>query len=148
MAETGKVLADEALHKFLSMYRYLRQYGRQMQVQGIRPRQFSVLLFLDEQGSATVGEVQDYLYLSPSTTSAVIAELEETGFVTRSRSAQDNRVVIVELTPAGRAMAQKSPVGGIALLRRRLDTLPDERLQCIVEALSDIMALMEVTEVE
>jgi DNA-binding MarR family transcriptional regulator len=148
LTDTQKVLADEALHKFLSMYRYLRQYGRQMTVQGIKPRQFSVLLFLQENGSATVGEVQDYLYLSPSTTSVVVAELEEAGLVTRSRSTTDNRVVNVQLTPAGQAIAQNSPPGGIALLRRRLDTLPAARLTQMIEALNDIMSLMEVTETE
>jgi DNA-binding MarR family transcriptional regulator len=57
-------------------------------------------------------------------------------------------VVIVELTPAGREIAEKAPMGGIPLLRRRLVTLPPERLQIIIQALDDMMALMEVQEVE
>jgi DNA-binding MarR family transcriptional regulator len=77
-----------------------------------------------------------------------VAELEEAGLVTRSRSTTDNRVVNVQLTPAGQAIAQNSPPGGIALLRRRLDTLPAARLTQMIEALNDIMSLMEVTETE
>jgi len=144
----SKALSGEALHKFLRLFRYLRQYARQMNDQGIKPRQFSVLLFLLESGSATVGQVQEYLYQSASTTSTVIAQLEEVGYVTRTRSEEDNRVVIVKLTPAGEDVARNTPPGGIALLRRRLDNLPEKRLQLINEALAEIMQLMEVTDIE
>jgi DNA-binding MarR family transcriptional regulator len=141
-------LASEALHKFLLIHRHLRQYARQMDSQGIRPRQFAVLRFLFEQGPATVGDVQDHIYTSISTASTVISQLEEGGYVTRTRSEDDNRVVVVELTARGKDVAQNTPLGGIALLRRRLDSLPEERLRLIDEALSEIMRLMEVTETE
>jgi DNA-binding MarR family transcriptional regulator len=74
--------------------------------------------------------------------------LEEAGYVTRTRSRQDNRVVIVELTPAGRDVAQNTPLAGLPLLRRRLRTLPQEQLQPIEAALAKIMELMEVPEDE
>jgi len=91
-------LAGETLHKFLTINRFLRQYARQMDGSGIHPRDFSVLRFLIEHESATVGAVQDYLYGSASVASAVISKLEESGYVTRTRSRTDNRVVIVEPT--------------------------------------------------
>lgn len=141
-------LAGAAIHKFLILYRYLRQYARQIDEQGIRPREFSVLRFLLEAGPATVGQVQDYLYCSASVASTVIAGLEEKGLVTRTRSPEDNRVVIVELTSAGRERAADTPLGGIVLLRRRLHTLPPERLQGINQALADLMELMEVNDQE
>jgi DNA-binding MarR family transcriptional regulator len=146
--ESTELLASEAIHKFLNLNRYLRQYARQMDQQGVRPREFSVLRFLLEAGVATVGRVQDYLYCSASVASTVIAGLEEKGFVTRTRSPEDNRVVIVELTAAGRELATQTPLGGIVLLRRRLQTLSNERLTVINTALADIMELMEVTEIE
>jgi DNA-binding MarR family transcriptional regulator len=141
-------LADEAIHHFLIFYRYLRQYARQIDEQGMRPREFSVLRFLWENGAATVGQVQSYLYCSASVASTVIAGLEEKGLVTRTRSSEDNRVVIVELTPMGQERAVDTPLGGIVLLRRRLQTLPAERLAVINQALVELMDLMEVTENE
>ncbi len=143
-----EALAREALHKFLLLNRYLRQYARQINNQGLRPRQFSVLRFLLESGPATVGQVQAYLYRSPSTASTMIAHLEKAGYVIRTRSEEDNRVVMVDLTPAGREIAQNTPLGGIPLLRRRLDKLPPERLRLINEALAELMQLMEVTDIE
>jgi DNA-binding MarR family transcriptional regulator len=145
---TPKALSEEIIHKFLTMNRYLRQCARRMTNQGIRPPEFAVLHFLLESGPATVGQVQAYLYRSPGTTSMMIAQLEEAGYVTRTRSEQDNRVVIVELTPAGRDLVQNMSPGGILLLRQRLPDLPVERLQLLNEALAEIMRLMEVTDID
>lgn len=141
-------LADAAIHKFLLLHRHLRQYTLQMDDHGVRPREFSVLLFLLENGPATVGQVQEYLYHSPSTTSAILAQMEEAGYVTRTRAAHDNRVVITALTAAGRTIAEQGPLGGIPLLRRRLPQLAPQRLANINRALEDMMELMEVRETE
>lgn len=139
-------LAGEALHKFLRINRYLRQYARQVNEYGLPPKQFSVLRRLLEEGPTTVGAIQEYLYSSASVASTVISRLEDAGFVTRTRSSEDNRVVIVALTDAGRALAQNTPMGGIVLLRRKLAMLPEERLRTIDAALADIMELMGVTD--
>lgn len=141
-------LANEALHKFLLIHRHLRQVARQMDEQGLRPRQFAVLLHLLEVHSATVGEIQEYLYTSASTASTVISQLEEAGYVTRARSEDDNRVVNVQLTETGRDIAHNTPLRGIALLRRRLDELPEERLRILDEVMSDLLRLMEVSDTE
>ncbi len=95
-----------------------------------------------------MGQVQEYLYHSASTTFSVIAQLEEAGYVTRTRSEQDNRVVIVELTQTGQEVAQNTPLGGIPLLRRRLGALSEERLLALDEALAEIIQLVEVTNNE
>jgi DNA-binding MarR family transcriptional regulator len=137
-------IASETLHKFLLIHRHLRQVARQFDTQGMRPRQFAVLRFLLEQGSATVSQVQDHLYTSVSTASTVISQLEEAGYVTRERSQDDNRVVIVELTSNGRTLVEQTPPSGIALLRRRLDNLPEAQLQQLDESLALLMELMEV----
>lgn len=139
-------IARTALHKFLLIHRHLRQYARQIDEQGLRPRQFAVLLFLRDVEEATVSEIQDYLYTSPSTASSIVSQLEEAGYVTRTRSEADNRIVIVRLTAGGQEMAQHIPLQGISLLRRRLDSLSEERLRRLDDALADLVALMEVTE--
>lgn len=140
--------AGEALHKFLMIHRHLRQMARNVDKQGIRGRQLAVLQFLQEQGSATVSQIQDYIYTSASTASTLISQLEDAGHVVRIRSDEDNRVVNIELTPSGSNLAQTTAIAGIGLLRRRLPTLSDDRLQVINQALADIMELMEVSETE
>ncbi len=141
-------LANDALHKFLMIHRHLRQVARQMDEQGLRPRQFAVLLYLLELESATVSEIQDHLYTSASSASTIISQLEDEGYVTRARSEDDNRVVNVRLTDTGRTIAQNTPLRGIALLRRRLDSLPEDRLKMVDAVMSDLVELMEVSDSE
>ena len=148
MTNSDGLPTDEAFGKFLTIWRYLRQRSRQISEQGMNPRQIAVLRFLAENGPATVGEVQSYMYLSPSMTSTLIAQLEEAGYVSRTRSSSDNRVVIAALTASGQAIVDQAPLTGLALLRRRLRTLPLQQQQRINEALTDIMKLMEITDTE
>ena len=86
MTETDMPFADQVFHQFLDLLRFKRQYShRFIDEHGIKPRDLSTLLFLSEAGGATVGQAQAYLHQSASTTSALIANLEKSGFVTRTR---------------------------------------------------------------
>ena len=136
--------SDQVFHQYLSLLGASRRYARQiLDERGLKQREFSVLRFLLESGPLTVGQVQTYIHHSPSTTSTLIAQMELKGYVTRTRSAKDNRVVIVELTDAGRVVAENTPLGGSPLLRRRLSTLSTKRLQQIGDVLVELMNLME-----
>jgi DNA-binding MarR family transcriptional regulator len=147
MENVDLVLSDRTFHRLLGLLRFTRQHSRLLaDEQGIKPRQLSVLRYLLDSGPVTVGQVQSFIQNSPSTTSALIAELEAAGSVTRTRSADDNRVVIVELTNHGRVTAENTPLTGLPLLRRRLRALPRERLIEIDEALVEIMHLMEAED--
>ena len=148
MNDSGETISSEAFHRLLKLLRYLRRHRHQMKGQGISPRDYSVLRFLHESGSATVGEVQAYLHSSASTASTLIAQLDGAGHVTRTRSNVDNRVVIVDLTPAGREIALRTPLAGLPLLRRRLGTLPKERLLLVNEALGEMLQLLGVNNNE
>jgi DNA-binding MarR family transcriptional regulator len=84
--------------------------------------------------------------MSDSSTSELIAGLEQAGYVTRTRARNDNRSVLVALTPQGRKAARTLPLGGIPLLREKLMTLPPERLERIHDALGDIQQLLEIDD--
>ena len=143
MDSNDHTLSDKAFRRVLALLRYARQHARQLiDKRGIKPRQFSVLRYLLDSGPVTVGQVQNFVQNSPSTTSKLIAQLEESGYVTRTRSSDDNRVVIVELTDLGRDLAQTTSLVGLPLLRRRLRGLPQERLVEIDDVLQEIMRLM------
>jgi len=148
MSDVNALLAGETFNRVLGLLRHFRRYSHRMKHQGIHPRNYSVLRYLLEAGSSTVGQIQEYLHKSPSTTSSLVAPLDVDGLLTRSRSTQDNRVVIVDLTPAGREIAERAPFGGLPLLRHRLHQLPAERLQAINDALIEIMELVEVADSE
>lgn len=139
-------MATETMHKLLTLLRYLRHYGRQIHEEGLGGRRISALRYLLEVGPLTVGQLRDYLYISDSSTSEMIDRLQEAGYVTRTRSVKDNRVVIVTLTPAGRVVAEEAPLGGIPLLREKLKTLPPERLSVVHAALTELLQILEIED--
>ena len=140
-------LSDKVFHRLLTLLHYSRKHARlMMDESGLTPRDFSVLRCLMELDPATVGQVQTFLHKSPSTTSTLIARLEEKGYLTRRRSPEDNRVVIVELTPTGRRLTENTPLGGLPLLRRELGHLTEQRLLEMDAVLNDLLRLMEATE--
>jgi DNA-binding MarR family transcriptional regulator len=78
--------------------------------------QYLVMLALWQDAAAgdltTVTSLADRLHLDPGTLSPLLKRLESTGYLTRTRSAQDGRVVEVALTPDGRRLrddAEKIP---------------------------------------
>jgi DNA-binding MarR family transcriptional regulator len=143
MSDMPERLYEQTIQEFLSLYRYLRHYGRRMHQEGISGRKISTLRYLVEAGPLTVGQLSDYLCINDSSTSTTIADLKKRGYVTRTRSPEDNRVVLVEITEQGRELLAHIPLGGIPLLREVLKTLPPERLTPIYEALKAMNELLE-----
>jgi DNA-binding MarR family transcriptional regulator len=137
---------DQAMGSFLSVYRYLRKYSRKMQSEGLSGREVSTLRYLLEAEPLTISQCRDFLYINDSSTSELIAHLEQNGYVSRTRSATDNRSVMVTLTPTGKKLARTLPVGGMPLLREKLKTLPPDRLARIYDAMQDIQTLLEIQD--
>jgi DNA-binding MarR family transcriptional regulator len=93
-------------------------------------------------GPLKIGEICNYMFISASSTSEMISRMEDAGYVTRHRCKKDNRVVYVELTNAGRELAEQTPLGGIPLLREKIHTLPSERLALVDEALTELITVL------
>ena len=144
MGDRDKTLYTETIHCFLTVYRYLRRCSRRLQKEGINGRKTAALRYLLEAGPHTVGQLGRYLYISDSSTSQLIAKLEQMGYVTRTRSEADNRVVIVSLTAAGHEISSNTELGGVPLLREKLKTMPVERLARIHAAMADMVELLEI----
>jgi DNA-binding MarR family transcriptional regulator len=70
--------------------------------------QYLVLLVLWEEDGATMGHLGDRLRLDSGTLSPVVKRLETAHLVRRERSKEDERVVQVHLTPAGRRLREKA----------------------------------------
>src|SRR4030088_3818126 len=70
--------------------------------------QYLVLLVLWEEERVTVGRLGGRLQLDSGTLSPLLKRLEAHGFVRRERSSDDERLVDVTLTPAGRRLERKA----------------------------------------
>ncbi len=144
MTESEQPYSQETMQVFLKLYRYLRCYSGQMHEKGIRGREFATLRYLHEAGPRTIGQIQDYIYISASATSELISRLEDEGYVARTRGKKDQRVVYVDLTPEGRRLAEETPLGGVPLLRERLKSLAPEQLDLVKSAFETLVRVMGI----
>ncbi|WP_430309620.1 MarR family winged helix-turn-helix transcriptional regulator [Pseudomonas sp. PONIH3] len=87
-------------------------YKPLLQALGLTYPQYLAMLVLWEQDGLTVGEISQRLLTDPGSLTPLLKRLESEGMLKRSRSREDERVVLVQLTDKGRALqaeAQRVP---------------------------------------
>ena len=75
---------------------------------GLTYTQYIVFLVLWEKDGISVTEIGERLMLDNGTLSPLLKKMEKVGYVERRRSREDERVVVVTLTEAGRALQDKA----------------------------------------
>lgn len=75
---------------------------------GLTYTQYIVFLVLWEKDGQPVGEIGERLLLDNGTLSPLLKKMEQAGYVRRERSREDERVVVITLTEAGRALREKA----------------------------------------
>ena len=70
--------------------------------------QYITMMVLWEHGRISAKEIGEKLFLDSGTLTPVLKSLAQKGFITRERSKADERVLIIELTDAGRALKEKA----------------------------------------
>ena len=81
--------------------------------------QYITMMVMWEHKELRVKDVGKYLYLDSSTLTPLLKRLEEKGYVTRKRSAEDERGLLVSITDSGEA------------LRERALTVPQKLSACV-----------------
>ena len=74
---------------------------------GITYTQYIVFMVLWENDGISVGELGRKLYLDNGTLTPLLKKMQDKGYLTRVRSKEDERVVIVTLTDEGWALREK-----------------------------------------
>lgn len=70
--------------------------------------QYITMMVMWEHEQLTVKELGKYLYLDSGTLTPVLKKLEAKGFITRSRSIEDERNLLVSLTGKGEALKSRA----------------------------------------
>jgi DNA-binding MarR family transcriptional regulator len=101
---------------------------RQQAGEELSPSQAAALATIDRHGPLTPSELAVRERIQRPTATRLIARLEQTGFVDRTRDPDDRRSSVVALTPAGRELLARVRTRKDAYLSRRLRDLDaDER---------------------
>lgn len=85
-----------------------RMRGRDTHLAGgeLSHAQFELLIELDERGELSAGELALAARISPASVTQMLDGLVEFGYVARTRSESDRRVVLATLTAVGRARVE------------------------------------------
>src|ERR1700712_3097062 len=75
---------------------------------GLSYPQYLVLLVLWETDAIGVGDLGARLFLDSGTLTPLLTRMETSGWLSRARGVEDERRVVVSLTPAGRALRRKA----------------------------------------
>jgi DNA-binding MarR family transcriptional regulator len=75
---------------------------------GMTYPQYLVMMVLWERDDLTVGEIGERVFLDSPTLTPLLKRLQSSGLIDRTRSAVDERQVLVTLTDAGRALKARA----------------------------------------
>jgi len=100
------VVADPLDEDLFDLWRWLRNVSHSIRENEVTPQQSWLLHQLRRRGKLTISEVATALGVSQSSATTACKRLELAGWVTRSRRADDERVVDVSLTDAGNAKVE------------------------------------------
>lgn len=95
---------------------------------GLTFPQWLILKSLKRRGRMTVREIADTCEVTSANVTGILDRLERDGLVTRSRSAEDRRVVYVRLTETGHARFKEVTSGAAGVFEGMFDGWTPEEL--------------------
>lgn len=102
-------LANQVCFSAYNVSRLFAQfYEKELKSFGLTYSQYLVLLSLWEENPQTLHSIGHKLDLSSNTLTPLLKRLEQSGWVTRQKSDQDKRQLVVSLTQKGKE--QKQPI--------------------------------------
>jgi DNA-binding MarR family transcriptional regulator len=122
--------ADTALASELrtTVMRLARRLRNQRAETSLSLGQIAALGSLDRHGPLTPGELASHERVQPPSMTRILAKLEDAGLVTRVPHATDRRQVVMDVSPAGKAMLRDDRRRRDAWMAQRMrDLTADER---------------------
>ncbi len=110
-AETLKLANQLCFPIYAAANAIQKAYRPHLAPLGLTYPQYLVMLVLWEADGVSLGDIGRRLHLDSGTLTPLLKRLESAGLVTRRRSHEDERVVLIALTEKGRALkARAEPI--------------------------------------
>jgi len=126
-------------------YQYTKDLNKNYHVSA---PQLNCLLALYEMGPLPPSQIARHIMVKSSTVTGVIDRLEFKELVRRTRNSRDRRVITIELTETGKALAQNSPPPIQQKIVDGLKRLQSDQLQQMVHYLSLLTHMLDVQEID
>jgi DNA-binding MarR family transcriptional regulator len=135
--------SDLLLHALRRVMRELRLAARDAEQRaGIPPAEHDVLMHLADEKVGSLSALAERTHTDLSSVSVVVSRLAERGLLRRTVDAADRRRLVIELTPAGRAVVRRAPEStrsrfahAVSRLSRREQRTTNDTLERLADAL-------------
>jgi len=124
---------------YSTAHAFNRFYKPLLERLGLTYPQYLVMMVLWEEDGMAVKEIGERLFLDSGTLTPLLKRIEAAGLIRRTRSTEDERQVIVALTPQGEALKDKArslplsilaasqcSVAELAALKKEVEALRDK----------------------
>src|SRR5947207_5997802 len=93
---------------YSTAHAFNRVYKPLLDKLGLTYPQYLVMMVLWEQDGVPVKDIGEKLFLDSGTLTPLLKRMEAAGLVKRTRSTEDERQVLIALTPQGQALKEKA----------------------------------------
>ena len=115
----------------------IKRYRPYLDAMELTYTQYIVLLVIWEHGTISVRDLGRKLYLDSGTLTPVLKTMEQAGLITRRRSTEDERVLMITITESGLALQEKAQEIPAAI--RESLGLNEKELQTLMQLLNKIL---------
>jgi DNA-binding MarR family transcriptional regulator len=105
--------------------------------------QWVVLMALRDGIAKTCAEIARHMDHDTGATTRLVDQLEERGFISRRRSTEDRRVVHLEITPAGKALAKSLMPRIVGFWNEVLEGFTHEEASQLIDLLTRLLVRLE-----
>ena len=124
---------------------YSKELNKKYQVSAA---QLNCILTLNEHGPLPPSQIAKHMMVKSSTVTGVVDRLETKGLAERMRNSPDRRVIIIQLTEAGKKLAANAPPPIQQKIIDGLKQAKQSKVEQIVRSLSMLTNMLDVQDLE
>lgn len=114
----------------------------------LTPGQVFMLHFIQCERECNVSKLAGFLEVNPSAITVMLDRLEGRDFVQRVRDKRDRRVVLVQLTPAGKTALRTAEDARKCVLQHCLQQIEQDKINGFVETLERLVTISSELDVK
>ncbi len=124
---------------------YTKELNKKYQISSA---QLNCILTLDENGPLPPSKIAQHMMVKSSTVTGVVDRLEKKGFAERMRNSPDRRVITIQLTEAGKKLAENAPPPIQQKIIDGLKQTEKAKIEQIARSLSMLTDMLDVQDLE
>ncbi|MBW2004016.1 MAG: MarR family transcriptional regulator [Deltaproteobacteria bacterium] len=148
-SETSQNLVREIIYQIRRLMQAGELFTKELnKTYQVSAPQLHCLLALHENGPLPPSQIARRIMVKSSTVTGIIDRLEQKGLVYRIRNSPDRRVITIQLTEAGKELAQNAPPPIQHKIVDGLKKLPEGEIKQIILSLSKLTHMLDVQDLE